>query len=522
MGKYHLVTLLRGLGGTANPQLPQTRDQLSAWADQAARRVRSVEAVYLGVDGVEARVLDASSRPPRAFVKIPGSPPTTRVVPIAEGELGNDGSPGWVGALMPRLAPRETIPIRFEHRDEWLAGRYLDVWVNPNDPLEVLAYVGLEDTAAGEALQQLLEGAGGRPMAGFSIEVDPVAGEPFPSELTGGVFTAHPRLVASQQQVQVTEEVAGKGGSDYGFDNTALAMPTDETVAMNTEISAVENSEKLELNAGADTHSEPVPKRAKHLDGLAMRAEAQAKRLTAENDVLQARLAIAKDRKDKSELFAALRARAARLPEERRAEAEHSLDIVEKINRGDAEIVDMRIANPNVVSKAMGDFAHQTADYEELLAEKARMEREFAEKREAEAAAREAEKAAILDRKEQAAMQALGVYGQRRNEYSFGASSSSSSTIPAALAPTSATEAPGTTTSKRQSDMDAHFMSTLGASMAVGADYSFGSTPHFELDLDRKIFELACKLKDKVPLSMFVPMMEGGRVKRNARKRGDD
>lgn len=512
---YHTVTLLRGVGGAANPLLPQDAEQMRAWADHAARRVRSVDPVFLDVDGQRARVLDlerGDDGAPRAFVKVYTQPPHTRVIPVREGMLGYDGGDRWIAEMMPRLASSQTIPVRFMHRDNQLAGRFLDVWIDEADPTHALAYVSLDGSDPGRALQLMLAGDGELPaMAGFSIEVDAVSGEPFPAELTGGVFTAVPRLAESRQQVEITEDVAGKGGSDYAFDTAHLTM-ADETVAMNTEVTAVEGAAEMKLNTGADDYGMEAPpaKKVKAADGTAKKTadndlvaemNEKVKRAAARVDAFAAREAMnemrAASNRKFGELLDIVRQRKTGLPAAEAAKMEKTIAVIEKLhNKQDDEVMDMRLENENVISDAMKDFSFHV---HAVIETEAAVEAARAEMR-AEMEAREAERqAAIAQVRSQAERVIRSADSVGTASYSF------QRRLPAAPAPVPAASST-TAQAKQQDDGDAEFTSALATCLVapMGADYSFGGSASFT-SRDEELTALAREARKRgIPPSVFL------------------
>lgn len=235
MPRYDVVALQEGVGTPDHRLIPQNERQMALFADEAAQRARPIETILvdLGDDGL-GRLMDLyrEGADVKALVKMMHDEVgmMTKVVTITPAMVGEANGTDLIAALMPRLVSRSVIPVRLFHRDERIVGRYLDVWVNPDHPLQLLALRVLDDTPNGLAMQEMVAGWGDLPvLGGESMEVDLVENvrPGYPAgRLTGGIPTAVPRMARAGQKVQVTEEMGGKGGSDYSF-NTSLATMSD-------------------------------------------------------------------------------------------------------------------------------------------------------------------------------------------------------------------------------------------------------------------------------------------------------
>jgi len=394
---YHLVSLLDGVAPVTVPLLPATKEAIRQWSEDAARECQPIESIYMEYDGNTGKVLDAffDAGEPKAFVKFVDETGEryTQIVDVQDGQLdySEETKDQWISTIMPRLQPRKVLPVRLKHRDDGmilnqssLAGRFLDVWVNPKDEYQVLAYVGLDASPVGMMLHMMIMGNGLKnsgAMTGFSIEIGEdnqfrlVEGKLYLAELTGGIFTKIPRMRNSRQQVEIDENRVGIGGSVFSIcipEHTSLKMSNeDKVVEMTTTETAIQEAEKMHANQGEDEHSRAV-KRAKDISGDPVKdLEERAMRAEATADYHEAREAVKniaeKVKYDMQETLKMLL--------ERNPAIKESVDVIGMTMDSSKKdhVVTQTMQNPQMLINAVRDFDHEVSAMhrEELAVEKA-------------------------------------------------------------------------------------------------------------------------------------------------------
>lgn len=530
MPRYDVVALQEGEGSGDHALIPQSAEEMAEFANNAAERVRPMENIVVNVDGTMGKILDMyrEDETVKALVKMRDDDHgmMTRIVTLTPEMVDMEPGADLVSAIMPRIVPREVIPSRLFHRSPEIVGRYLDVWVNPENPLQMLALRALDDTPNGLAMQRMITGMDGPfptpVIAGESMEVDRRPGA-FIGMLTGGTPTAVPKMKKAGQKVQVTEEMGGKGGSNYSF-NTSLSNMTK--VDFNDETSAVQGMDTGKLDSGAEEHGIPQTKRHQNIagettkesnDDLIAKMQAEVNRAKAVADVAQARTAVAELERNMKRNFGQLVEEFSKNKSANtnlQARKDKTIDFMSKLANNEADIVDMVIQNPGRLQQEMDNFSvlvEAQADKEAALAE---------ERKKSEEAAAELERKQDELRNQHRA-RAMGIINEAgsvgTSNYSFGFGEASSSTP----APPTSSQTQGSAESRAQMDRGFHIVQRLSHGLvSVGSDqanYGFGGEPRV-YERDARILAKVQRLLDAgVTLEMIDPVshMGSSRTKRS-------
>jgi hypothetical protein len=533
MPRYDVVVLQEGVGNADHHLIPQNAEEMAQFADHAARRARPIETILVDTGDNMGRIMDVyrDGDEYKALVKMLDMTHgmMTKLITITPEMVGEEPGTDLIQSLMPRLVSREVIPSRVFHRDQRVTGRYLDVWVNPNNPLQLMAMRVLDDTPNGLAMQRLIEGIPEEQvpvLGGESMEVDAFEGVWMDGPrgyLTGGTPTAVPRMSQSGQKVQVTEEMGAKGGSNYSF-NTSLSNMSE--VDMNTEQSAAQQMNNKPLDSGAEEHGVRQPKRHQNMAGdvtheadeeLNKKMQEEVQRAGARADLAEARVALAQLERNMDKSFVDLvnlfKDQKSSNPA-RQQRKDETLDFISKVAEGDADVVDMVIAKPDLLARQMDNFSvlvDAQADKEQALAqarieaEEARLE--AAKKQEKIKAHHRATAMGIIN---QAGSTALptGNYGFG----SFGSSSSTTTTSSSSAASSSEGSAGGIDEGRAERDRNLHVISRLqhglvSVSTTGGqANYAFGGAQPQLHPRDERIIQRTNALMARgVPLDMIMP-----------------
>lgn len=533
MPRYDVVVLQEGEGTDDHALIPQTAEEMVMFANDAAERIRPMENVMVSVNGGMGKIMDMYREDGgvKALIKIrdPEHGMMTKVVTLTPDMVDMQPGADLISAIMPRIVSREVIPSRLFHRSPEIVGRYLDVWVNPDNPLQLMALRALDDTPKGLAMQKMLTGMGGPfptpVIAGESMEVDRRPGGMMNGPagmLTGGTPTAVPKMKKAGQKVQVTEEMGGKGGSNYSF-NTSLDNMTK--VDFNNETDAAQDMDTGKLDTAAQDLGVPQTKRHQNMSGetthtqefnddLMTQMEAQVKRANAVADVANARAAMAELERNMKRNFGDLVNEFSKTKSTNpklQARKEGTLDFVSKLANNDSGIVDMVMENPGRLQQEMDNFSvlvEAQADKEAALAQA---------RQEAEQAAAEAERKQEELRNMHRA-RAMGIIGDAgsvgTSNFSFGYGASSSSTSSSTPAPPTSTQALGSAEDRARNDRDYHVIQRLSHGLvSVGGDqanYSFGGEPRV-YDRDARILGKVERLLNLgVTLEMIDPVAHTG------------
>lgn len=500
--RYDLETVQKGAGTAADPLIPQNAEQMRKFADDAARRVRSVEPVSVDVDGTPARLLDLyreEDGTTMGLVKFFGGEAGVymRLMEITPSMVGLDDNDDMLQMLMPLLQPREVIPARLLHRDpDRITGQIMDVFVHSDDPLHLMSITKTDDTEAGIALQMMMDGTDTLPkLVGRSMEVNVRPGVDWSNVdepkgyLTGIIPTAVPKMANSRQELELTKDMGAKGGSAYSFHTPLSPM---SQLDMNDAASAVANSSEQKLNSGADEHGLPTPKRGKNLEGQAAKDEDKleadfrteidaahdmAKRAQAENAQLKAIMQIQEFEKASQMTFDDLVSKMREIAETDRERA--AVDVMTKVRNQEEQddVQDMILENPQQFEQVQADFSFMARAVHREAARIAVEQQKLRDQEAAETQAKEQRRQALL------------MEAQARRQANFSMSgglslptgSFSSSSSGTTLTTTTTSDARSTSeTSRQAADQSMDISTKLAPYLMIrkDANFSTGENPY--------------------------------------------